>query len=104
MSAHTPGPWKIWRHAISHGVTYTVHSRTEVAILIGSTNGLLGSDYPSDEEAEANAKLIAIAPELLRRLCDLVEGLEDIEKLPGAMPSRIKKARTAIAQATGDPS
>lgn len=51
-------------------------------------------------EAEANARLIAAAPDLLRRLGDLVEGLDGLD-LPDALPARIKKARAAIAKATG---
>lgn len=48
-----------------------------------------------------SARLIAAAPELYRRLADLIEGLEGMANLPGAMPARLEKARAAIAKAEG---
>jgi hypothetical protein len=66
MTKHTPGPWKVgaWTN---HGLMIYAKQR----LLIGFTQG-----YPeftpertvSEAEAEANARLIARAPELLEAL------------------------------------
>lgn len=52
------------------------------------------------EAVAARERLNAAAPELLMRLADLCEGLEDMQ-LPGSLPARLRKAQAAIAKATG---
>ena len=89
MSKHTPGPWKVDGHMISgHGKHY-FHAK----ILAGD----------SDEQCDANARLIAAAPEnfecnqelaaIVRELC----GAYGIP-LPAASLAR---SDAAIAKATG---
>jgi hypothetical protein len=99
MSAHTPGPWKLWaaQDARPHSI---------------SLGGMLGSievrhhhcDFhdPSGalaKEQLANARLIASAP-------DLLEALDKIACFaPGhgdACEIIAKVARAAIAKATGE--
>lgn len=70
MSVHTPGPWII--HRARH--TFSIQSATKPhAGLVAHVyakgepygeDGVQGYDRP--EEAEANARLIAAAPDLLR--------------------------------------
>lgn len=61
---HTPGPWRI------HGVTKTTILNEEGKEIYD------GANYQNNfEEAKANAKLIAAAPELLEALKNLVEYL-----------------------------
>lgn len=52
-----------------------------------------GPDKISQEEVQANARLIAAAPDLLKALIDLADGYS----MGGA-----KRAREAIAKATGE--
>lgn len=61
---HTPGPWK--RGSEIEGDEYAC------VVLGGEYNGIIARAkvdvYTTDEEAEANAKLIAAAPDLLKAL------------------------------------
>ena len=59
MSKHTPGPWRISRHALAH-----VTAANERGIC--STGGYYHSDADPEllnQENEANARLIASAPD-----------------------------------------
>lgn len=97
MSAHTPGPWFTSR---PHGTIY-IEAR-----LRGSTLQEVAAVGPTEapEQQEANARLVAAAPELLEAL-QLLEaemvlsgnaGSEDYGWKPA-----IEKTRAAIAKATG---
>jgi hypothetical protein len=93
MSAqHTPGPWHIDR--------YGKHPRA----VWGATNALpvaiIHSDGTSSAANDANARLIAAAPELLEALCMV---LDDPDALDGR-PLTYECARAAIAKATGETS
>ena len=87
MSAtHTPGPWRTDRRDI---LTPAGHCIAEV--FSGGANSL--------EEADANGRLIAAAPELLRVAALALEELEWLGQL-SAYPVRAE-LRRAIAAATG---
>ncbi|MEZ0197656.1 hypothetical protein Q1Z72_19635 [Pseudomonas qingdaonensis] len=68
MSNHTPGPWVRCTEApkiIMSGYFIDGHQ----GYIVGSVSGNDNSGfYASEEEAEANASLIAAAPELLEAL------------------------------------
>lgn len=98
MSAHTPGPW--------------LREDTTVYVLDeGNCNrwwvGVQTSGRCSTEEREANACLIAAAPELLKSLKDCLDSLEYLERhFPhlvghGVRAARAIRAREVIAKATG---
>lgn len=69
---HTPGPWK--QSSIIPSDEYTT------VILGGQYNGIIAraelSPYFEIEQSEANAKLIAAAPELLKALQGVYSMLE----------------------------
>jgi len=92
MSAeHTPGPWQV-------GPEYHNHSRFSVYHVDFSP---VASFVPT----EADARLIAAAPDLLAALqeCFLLLQQLGAEGEPGDMPSpTLEKARAAIAHATGN--
>jgi hypothetical protein len=94
MSAHTKGPWQ-------------VHSEYNPWVVIGNI-GTYGFDSICDcdqdshsklsnEEAKANARLIAAAPELLEALKDLLSRSEHDEYYA----SESDAAEAAIAKAEG---
>lgn len=91
QSQHTPGPW------IVQGDTYVTVNSLIIAHCKQAGNTTL-------EEAQANARLIAAAPELLEALEDLIGyaehrfGDNDYYKNHGCM----NKARAAIAKARGE--
>lgn len=84
---HTPGKW---------------HIDTADSTLICGADGYqtcsTGYSHRPDDEAEANARLIAAAPELLE--C-LQETLSLVERLAPYVTDTIKNSRAAIAKATG---
>jgi hypothetical protein len=82
MSKHTKGPW----HVFKDSSIYSKHADYTLAEIVAGM---------TDEECDANARLIAAAPELLealQRLC--ADELHTQEKW--------NNARAAIAKATGE--
>lgn len=100
---HTPGPWtrqphQRFRHDQSAGVQAA--SGTYVAAALDLNN------YDRDAEVEANARLIAAGPRLLRALGALVETIQALpaEKLPWIprLADDMIEASQAIAEALGE--
>ncbi|MGV6396947.1 hypothetical protein ACTUVN_002642 [Pseudomonas caspiana] len=94
-SKFTPGPWE----AIENGFT-------KMAVISGEGHYLTyaaGNDRMTDQVLEANAKLIAAAPDMIAAL-ELIAGLHDHEKpsfeLAQAMYEAACIARSAIQKAT----
>lgn len=89
MSKHTPGPWK----ATFKAGTYLIQSpEWRTIALAGYT----------DSEDDANARLIAAAPDLLeaiRSMVDMFERHIDGREGPDDAAARWDKARAAIAKA-----
>jgi hypothetical protein len=95
---HTPGPWEFYPASKMHppgsdhnyGRIVWACGRGEVA----QTPGLY-----NDAEDDANARLIAAAPDLLEALCNVLSYVPH-----GDMPVTIyDNARAAIAKAEGKP-
>ncbi|MDZ4263781.1 MAG: hypothetical protein U1B30_15800 [Pseudomonadota bacterium] len=112
MAEHTPGPWEY------HRVTIGSSDNVKNPMVRGSGQyicrvGWQGSTIPgmtsrtaeSFEEAEANARLIAAAPELLAALEGLVKLYDDNQiirvLLATVAPDELAHARAAIAKAKG---
>ena len=95
MSAkHTPGPWRFYTEPQPNGCPIVGNGRgLMLAMLAHSVN------YPDQrDEANANARLIAAAPELLEALIELADcGAEAW----GEDRPCVRIARDAIAKATG---
>lgn len=107
---HTPGPWKKvkfsedqWRCPMREDSMTTtgrlIHSEEGEAVAMAVTAYPSWTDEEKEAELEANARLIAAAPELLEAL----KGLLNYENLGAYARSDVRKqARAAIAKATGD--
>jgi hypothetical protein len=102
MSNHTPGPWVRCTEApkiIMSGSFIDGHQGYIVCSVSGNDNS---GFYVNEEEAEANARLISAAPELL-------EALEGVERLcsqsgyVGVNGQYLKVVRAAIAKAMVKP-
>lgn len=106
---HTPGPWKITEDDYGHEHWFGGAGEGQICVN-GWVNGGC-KKYPSKwRKLQANARLIAAAPELLEALKDLLETFEAeihceyngtsmlYEKL-----SYADGARAAIAKATNQP-
>ncbi len=93
MSAHTPGPWGYdlpdnWIYAFrENGTQIFVAQARNISV--------------QSEVRDANARLIAAAPELLAALIDALEFLENDCPLDLPCGPEIRQARAAIAKATG---
>lgn len=88
---HTPGPWEYEVHELSSGLSGIVYGAHGYAI--------------ADHLSEANASLIAAAPELLDALQSFVAAVDRAKGAPvqfydGMSNSAITKARAAIVKAT----
>ena len=87
-TAHTPGPWKT--EALSYGGS-AANIRNANRHLIVGPRGF------HEKNLEANARLIAAAPEMLEALRNLVM---DWERVIGPIPEN-HEAQVAIAKAEG---
>lgn len=97
LAAHTAGPWRTYENAICAGhIVATATGR-----MICDTM----SDYTSDAEQQANARLIASAPGLLAALESLSVAVRDAGKsgTNGNLARAEAQARAAIARAKGQP-
>ena len=96
-ATHTPGPWEArkgagWYVARPRYGGATLAVGMEAVTLVTSPSETQWND---DAESEANARLIAAAPDLLEALENLIEWEWKISGL-------IKNARAAIAKARGE--
>ena len=104
MSAHTPGPWRITdRYGV---LTYQVgiDGRT-VCTVWPRQQGHRPSVVDTEPwpEGEANARLIAAAPDLLESLRELAElAVMQFGMPPPGADGPLQKALAAIAKADGD--
>ena len=110
MTEHTPGPWATnIRPSYSPQVIAKRGSTFKQCIGIADCfderdmmNAIQEDRIHSREEADANAQLIAAAPDLLRALKAMVNHfgvLEDNELVHKTARSATKKAKAAIAKA-----
>jgi len=106
---HTPGPW-----GVDEMLTINAPSTLMVAECSCAANRPMwsGTDYSTRSHQEANARLIASAPDLLHAL-DTIGGLcralraggpdpIDLKGLSDALSEAVDIAHAAIAKATGE--
>lgn len=102
MSKHTPGPWHLYADRVKDDpfdrIRYTV-------VATGKT--ICRIHYSSYEggptNAEYDAKLVTVAPDLLEALRSAVEWGAPFKDAPrNSRPEWFDKANAAITKATGD--
>lgn len=92
MGKHTPGPWEASLNVCeTRWLIYTQEQSLR-------HRGYLASTAETNEDSEANAKLMAAAPDLLDALKELVTVAESHISCPCP---EIDEARAAIAKAEG---
>jgi hypothetical protein len=94
---HIPGPWHVEQN--EDGLVIHSDDGTEICEVTGQT-----FDEYAEEETEANAKLIAAAPELLDALkmaeCVIENYKDELDEADEDVPA-LAEIRAAIAKATG---
>lgn len=116
MSAHTPGPWRVGAREPQQGFAIEADSADNIS-RIGRRLALVSAplfrsrahetdadyDVRFDAQSEANARLIAAAPELLQAAKQLVEEKADYMRLnhlgDPETQHTVRVARAAIAKA-----
>ena len=86
---HTPGPWELDTTFGRQGLIQPVGRDYPVAAVTGY--------YTNAGQTEANARLIAAAPEMLEALRDCREALRSIDAT-----CELRVVNAAIAKATGE--
>jgi hypothetical protein len=99
MSDFTPGPWMILFDDISDEIVIQAHGGEYVASIDcdGAYDGKIANCI------DANARLIAAAPDLLGALEALLRFAENTESELGIVLGSANSARAAIAKARGNP-
>ena len=116
MGNCTPGPWKIAGGLSEHSASIDIYSESGLWVGVAhgchdktKTCGCPGEEvpgFPTDEEAIANARLIAAVPDLL----EAAEGLLGCPSLTlamfqsGEVTKAVKKLKEVIARATEETS
>lgn len=99
---HTPGPWLIAKTdaAFVYALNDRGYNRFWAHVIGGN---LRRGESTSKVETEANARLIAAAPDLLADLQEACDRIEDlVSRLGGTDPEKAtKQYRATIAKATG---
>ena len=90
---HTPGEWFTHREGFS-----TVYVECRIGGGLIQEVAACGPTAAGSEQQEANARLIAAAPELLEALQDCVTALHDLDYTA----PELGPARAAIAKALGE--
>jgi hypothetical protein len=102
MSAHTPGPWRfeprIWNTPDAEN---REASDGSIVSLKNGERDWFVARVDNAPQAEANARLIAAAPELYEALEFCVLVLMNIAPAGGVYNPALTKARAAIAKAEG---
>lgn len=106
-ASHTPGPWKVVQTRDVQDVYFNV--REDIPDLpgkqIAQVNQHVGRTYRGTQVAEANARLIAAAPDLLKALQEICREAVQAEYDDGPVMAElpwgfINIALSAIARAT----
>lgn len=100
---HTPGPWKsVYRNGMAaaqygHNVSCDMHSGPGMVAGCDSIAEVRGHD---DDEAKANARLIAAAPDLLAACERFIRAQDENDR--NGLTSAAMLASAAIAKARGE--
>lgn len=92
-SKHTPGPWRISR---TSGMEIFINHDQDQPNRVAGYFAEVRRFTSDNEQVEANARLIAAAPDLLEALLELADWYKEHTGLPPAA------ANAAIAKVTGE--
>lgn len=104
MSGYTKGPWEYeWSTSPYYSDGEVIAGDKKIAIVCGSNYGeWRDADDCGEAEFQANAALIAAAPDLLEA-CEALNCIDHIEQASvGPLRDALMKARASIAKARGE--
>jgi hypothetical protein len=93
---HTPGPWKV-----KAGTNAVLAGRKQICSHVNAASALPVNMLDDQEIAQANARLIAAAPELLEALQAALEALRGSAGFDEINNAK-KQIKAAIDKATGE--
>jgi len=100
---HTPGPWKVGPRPHGNCRVYAASESHAIVRTYGPDLNGIGVCELTGPRNEADARLIAAAPDLLHMLVTALPYVEDAQADPcyktGAVATVVKQMRAAIAQA-----
>ena len=97
MSKHTPGPWSAKDRDNQIAIPLKSIDCERIGFSVCFVNG------HRENEAKANARLIAAAPELLEALQRLSAQCERMRMLGQSQSNAERNAAAVLAKATGEP-
>jgi hypothetical protein len=96
---HTPGPW--YFHVNKADTLYVVRGPKDIVVCEMSWHSSIPCHYTLRDESEANARLIAAAPDLLAALRLAQEQMERFDGESAGWHEANDAISAAIAKATG---
>ena len=102
MSKHTPGPWAVGR-TVYPNIAILCKGNIVAEVRTYGVGMITEGETAPWHNAEANARLIAAAPELLEALRELLDQLEGIgiPEWAGAEGLSLEQATAAVYKAEG---
>ena len=99
---HTPGPWYVLTQPRYNGLSirFKTGDSDRPIVPIAIVNGRYSGNHPYGS-SDANARLIAAAPELLYALQAVLDDVQDIDNDSCLSVGVGRQVRAAIAKATG---
>lgn len=107
QNTHTPGPWRVVNRHNAPGRAYPEMGPSIQSECVGERDFVCRLEWAGfirdqhESVTEANAQLIAAAPDLLEALVEIMADLDANHGRITQMHPRISAARAAIAKATG---
>jgi len=100
MNTHTPAPWQVWKFDEQSVAVGPVAGGLAVAQIV-TTNAHGIPTAQTEQTGQANAHLVAAAPDLFAALDDLLSYLEGYDHDYPEAAGYFDRARTALAKAEG---
>lgn len=98
--AHTPGPWINNKPYIYKVVGGKTENHMAVAFVIADLESFTTMQHIPNAERQANARLIASAPELLERVKEVLAWMESVNDGEEDIVLQIKKCKEMVVKST----